>query len=55
VPPLGNRPNSGLNDPHEDVRRTPAARAQKAAFLAPNGSLIDVCGGSACLTAPDVG
>jgi hypothetical protein len=55
VPPLGNRPNSGLNDPHEDVRRTPAARAQKAAFLAPNGSLIDVCGGTACLTAPDVG
>ncbi|MCW3000765.1 MAG: hypothetical protein JWQ20_63 [Conexibacter sp.] len=55
VPPLGNTPNKGLDDPHEDVRRTPAARAQKGAFLAPGGSLIDVCGGAACLTAPDVG
>jgi hypothetical protein len=55
VPPLANTPNKGLGDPHEDVRRTPAARAQKAAFLAPGGALIDVCGGAACLTAPDVG
>jgi hypothetical protein len=55
VPPLANTPNRGLSDPHEDVRRTPAARAQKAAFLAPGGTLIDVCGGAACLTAPDVG
>jgi hypothetical protein len=54
-PPLANQPNTGLEDPHEHVRRTPAARAQKAAFLAPGGSLIDVCGGAACLTAPDVG
>jgi hypothetical protein len=54
-PPLANTPNSGLQDPHEHVRRTPAARAQKAAFLAPGGSLIDTCGGAACLTAPDVG
>jgi hypothetical protein len=55
VPPLGNLPNHGLEDPHEHVRRTPAARAQKAAFLAPGGALVDVCGGGACLTAPDVG
>jgi hypothetical protein len=55
VPPLANRPNSGLQDPHEYVRRTPAARAQKAAFLAPGGALIDTCGGAACLAAPDVG
>jgi hypothetical protein len=54
-PPLANQPNTGLEDPHEHVRRTPAARAQKAAFLAPGGSLVDVCGGAACLTAPDVG
>jgi hypothetical protein len=54
-PPLANQANTGLTDPHEDVRRTPAARAQKAAFLAPGGSLVDVCGGAACLTAPDVG
>jgi hypothetical protein len=55
VPPLANRPNSGLEDPHEAVRRTPAARAQKAAFLAPGGALIDTCGGAACVAAPDVG
>jgi hypothetical protein len=55
VPTLANRPNSGLEDPHEAVRRTPAARAQKAAFLAPGGSLIDTCGGAACVAAPDVG
>ncbi|HET6507291.1 MAG TPA: hypothetical protein VFG42_10920 [Baekduia sp.] len=55
VPPLANRPNSGLQDPHEAVRRTPAARAQKAAFLAPGGALIDTCDGAACVAAPDVG
>jgi hypothetical protein len=55
VPSLANTPNKGLEDPHELVRRTPAARAQKAAFLAPGGSLIDVCGGAACLATPDVG
>jgi len=54
-PPLANVPNRRLQDPHELVRRTPAARAQKAAFLAPGGSLIDVCGGAPCLAAPDVG
>jgi hypothetical protein len=54
VPPLANHPNSGLQDPHEYVRRTPAARRQKAAFLA-GGGLIDTCGGQACLAAPDVG
>jgi hypothetical protein len=53
VPPLANQPNRALADPHEDVRRTPAARAQKAAFLAPGGSLVDVCGAGPCLTAPD--
>jgi hypothetical protein len=55
VPPLANTPNTGLEDPHEFPRRTPAARAQKAAFLAPAGSLLDTCGGAACLAVPDVG
>jgi hypothetical protein len=54
IPPLANHPNSGLQDPHEFVRRTPAARQQKTAFLA-GGGLIDPCGGQACLAAPDVG
>jgi hypothetical protein len=35
-------------DPHYDPRYTVAARRQKAAFLSPNGSVIDVCGGSFC-------
>ena len=54
-PPLANVPSRQGPDPHEDVRRTPAARAQKAAFLAPDGALVDVCNGGPCLTAPDVG
>jgi hypothetical protein len=54
-PPLANVPNRRLQDPHELVRRTPAARAQKAAFLAPGGALVEVCGGAPCLAAPDVG
>jgi hypothetical protein len=55
VPPLANTPNKGLQDPHELPRRTPAARAQKAAFLAPGGTLVDTCGGAACLAVSDVG
>jgi hypothetical protein len=35
-------------DPHEDVRNTPAARAQKSDFLAPGGTIVDVCGGQPC-------
>lgn len=54
VAPLQNHPNSGKQDPHEFVRRTPAARQQKTAFLA-GGGLINPCGAAACLAAPDVG
>jgi hypothetical protein len=54
VAPLQNHPNSGKQDPHELVRRTPAARQQKAAFLA-GGGLVNPCGAAACLAAPDVG
>ncbi|HEY6757944.1 MAG TPA: hypothetical protein VI318_00570 [Baekduia sp.] len=53
VPPLTNTPNRALQDPHEFVRRTPAARQQKATFLA-GGGLIDPCGGKPCVAAPDV-
>ncbi len=35
-------------DPHEDVRNTPAARVQKSDFLAPGGTIVDVCGGQPC-------
>jgi hypothetical protein len=54
VPPLQNHPSTGKQDPHELVRRTPAARAQKATFLA-GGGLVDPCGAGPCLAASDVG
>jgi hypothetical protein len=37
-------------DPHEDVRSTVAARTQKSDFLAPHGSVVDVCNGRPCHT-----
>jgi hypothetical protein len=50
LPPVTNIPNRGGNDPHAFPRNTVAARNQKSAWLSPNGSLIDVCGGAACRT-----
>jgi hypothetical protein len=43
-------PTKGPNsiDPHEDPRDTPLARQQKSDFLAPDGQVVDVCGGSPC-------
>jgi hypothetical protein len=55
APPLSNTPNRSGADPHEHPRRTPAARAQKAAFLQDGGTVVDTCGGAACVAAPDVG
>jgi hypothetical protein len=55
APPLTNTPNRAGADPHEHPRRTAAARAQKSAFLQPNGTFVDVCGGGPCAAAPDVG
>ncbi len=52
-PPLANLApaNTATNlDPHEDVRNTKAARVQKSDFLAPNGSVVDVCAGKPCRT-----
>jgi len=52
-PPLANlAPQDAAtnNDPHEDVRSTKAARTQKSDFLAPSGSVMDVCGGKPCHT-----
>jgi hypothetical protein len=53
-PPLTNQPpvdNQTTNqDPHSDVRNTKAARTQKSDFLAPNGKVVDVCGGRPCHT-----
>jgi len=53
APPIGNiPPTTGPNniDPHEDPRKTPAAQEQISDFLAPNGSVVDVCGGQPCHT-----
>jgi hypothetical protein len=52
-PPLTNtapaEPANG-EDPHSEPRSTVAARAQKSAFLMPDGRVIDVCGGQPCHT-----
>ena len=45
APWAANLPPRDGEDPHEAVRRAPAARAQKAAFLRTGGSIIDACGG----------
>ena len=50
-PPVGNIPPtaaSNNNDPHQDPRDTPSAQSQISAFLEPNGTVINVCGGSPC-------
>ena len=53
-PPLANLApvDTATNqDPHEDVRTTKAANAtQKSDFLAPSGTVVDVCGGKPCRT-----
>lgn len=52
LPPHGNigptqATGYGL-DPHESPRRTPAAQAQKSAFLQPDSMVVDVCGDDIC-------
>ncbi len=47
VPPTAGPDNI---DPHENPRDTPAAQQQISDFLAPNGSVVDVCGGQPCHT-----
>ena len=51
-PPLGDVPNRAGQDPHEDPRATPAARAQKSEFLKPDGRVVDVCAGKPCQAVP---
>lgn len=55
APPLGNLPPEAPQygpDPHENPRRTPAAQAQKSAFLMEHGALVDTCGGAPCVAPP---
>jgi hypothetical protein len=52
-PPVANvppTPGPMNKDPHEDVRNTVAARAQKSAFLEPDGAVINICGPNPCHT-----
>jgi hypothetical protein len=44
--------NPMTQDPHSTVRNTPDVRTQKSDFLQPNGTVVDVCGGKPCRTAP---
>jgi hypothetical protein len=55
VAPAENVPPRQGEDPHEDPRATKAARAQKSAFLKPDGAVVNVCGGAACASLPDNG
>ena len=45
APWAANIPPRDGDDPHENVRRAPAAKSQKAAFLQTGGSIVDTCGG----------
>ncbi len=51
APPITNTPPEGPDfggDPHGVPRSDPEAQAQKAAFLSPNGVVVDTCGGLPC-------
>jgi hypothetical protein len=52
APPITNTPNRAGDDPHDNVRATPAARVQKSEFLKVRGRVVDVCGGAPCHAVP---
>ncbi len=52
APPLTNMPPREGEDPHGDPRSYVEARRQKAAFLAPESRVIDVCGNAPCTAPP---
>lgn len=52
LPPITNTPPRDGIDPHEDVRRAPAAYDQVAAFLQPDGMVVDTCDGGPCIIEP---
>jgi hypothetical protein len=52
APPITNTPNRAGDNPHDNVRATPAARVQKSEFLKRNGRVVDVCGGAPCHAVP---
>jgi hypothetical protein len=52
APPITNTPNRAGDDPHDNVRATPAARVQKSEFLKVDGRVVDVCDGKPCHAVP---
>ncbi len=52
LPPTTNTPPRDGIDPHEDVRRAASAYDQAAAFLRPDGMVIDTCDGGRCVIEP---
>ena len=52
APPTTNLPPRAGTDPHEDPRANVDVRRQKAAFLSPEGLVIDVCSGDPCVIPP---
>ena len=51
APPITNTPPEGEefgSDPHSHPRNDPEGQAQKAAFLSPNGVVVDTCAGGPC-------
>lgn len=52
VPPVMNLPPGSGHDPHGDPRAWPLAQEQVSDFLAPGGSVINVCGDSPCTDSP---
>jgi hypothetical protein len=52
APPITNTPNRAGDDPHDNVRATPAARVQKSEFLKLEGRVVDVCDGRPCHAVP---
>ena len=52
LPPITNTPPRDGVDPHEDVRRAATAYDQIAAFLQPDGVVIDTCAGGPCIIEP---
>ncbi|MGI8757445.1 MAG: hypothetical protein ACR2MB_16630 [Acidimicrobiales bacterium] len=51
-PPVANLPNRAGDDPHDMDADTPSALDVVAAFLAPNGEVIDTCGAKPCTARP---
>ena len=50
--PLPNLPPRTGHDPHDDTPNIPIAQDLKDAFLHPDGRVVDVCGYSPCVGAP---